>query len=113
MVSLWIMKNQKLEEEKDYRFVEIGNDIIGVELLTGDFSGVIYHYGMVKFEEQGEGAVLNFNFTIIDTAGRYLEDLNNNQELFKIMGDILTDVLISQKGFDEKNRRDNTEEFDI
>lgn len=112
-IMMFWKKPENLEEEKDYRFVEVGNDLIAVEIITGKFSGIIYSYGKVKFEQRGAIAVLNFDFNFIDTGDFSIESLTGDQELINIMGDILTEVLISQKEFNEKTRRNDTKESDI
>jgi hypothetical protein len=73
-----------LEEGKDFAFVDFKNtDITGIQMIAGDYEGVVYHYHQAKVVEEGEMARLKFGFTIIH-PGKHDIDLLKDDEDFVI-----------------------------
>jgi hypothetical protein len=103
----------QLEENIDYKFVESNDgNAIGVGFLRGKYQGVLYHYGKARVVEDEGFAKLQFSYTI-DFAGQHDPDeLTNDPDFHKIMGDLLTKILSAQIQ-DEKTRNYNSQEFDI
>ena len=63
----------------------------------GDYKGLKFVYGTIKFVEVGEDEEnmgLNFTYEILENPNNIEED----QNLVDIMGDILVDVLESEMG---------------
>lgn len=105
-------KEKTYKENIDYKFVEFNEDISAVELLKPPYKSVIYHYGNVKFVQEGELGVLNFNYSIINT-GIYGEDeLQNNNDFIQVIGDILTHLITIERGNNGQTRKNDIEEFD-
>jgi hypothetical protein len=99
-------------EGEDYRFIDFTNsELTGIELLKGEYAGVVYHYGKVRVKEQGEMGVLEFGYTIVNSGKHDIDALQNDEGFVTIMGDTLTEILTRQEN--EKIRKDNSEEFDI
>ena len=79
----------------------------GIELLGGDWDGLVYQYGKVQFEEGNPQ--INFQRTIrrlphnAEKTEVELENLLNNSELNTLMGDILVEVMQEQIKKEDKN----------
>jgi hypothetical protein len=85
-----------------YRVVENPNeDDAGIEILEGEYKGLVYQYGKVQFVE-GKNH-LNFQRTIrrLPEKGGSVEELNNNEDLQDVMGDILVELI------DEQRKKEN------
>lgn len=88
-----------------YRVVENPHESdAGIEILEGEFKGLVYQYGKVQFVE-GKNH-LNFQRTIrrLPESGGELEDLNNNEDLEQIMGDILVELIDEQRKKENEQR---------
>jgi len=114
MAALWekllFWKQQKIKEGVTYRF-EDRNDITGI-LLLKEYPGVFYMYNSAKLEEQGEGAVLRFHYSIMN-SGEYDEGrLRNDEKFVTMIGDILVHIVNGQVKY-EQTRKDNTEKLDL
>ena len=65
-----------------------------IGLVGGKYDGVVYRYGKVGIEENGDSAVLRFNYEIVDSNGIPVEVIGDD---FKnIIGDILTEIIEEQ-----------------
>ena len=77
----------------------------GIELISGDWKGLVYQYGDVQFVD-GEPQI-NFKRTIrrvpdgVEATEEVIEELLNNNELNDLMGDILVELM------DEQMKREN------
>jgi hypothetical protein len=96
----------------DYKFIDFtDSELTGIQVLKGDYAGVVYHYGKVRVKEQGEMGVLEFGYTIVNPGKHDIDALQNDEGFVTIMGDTLTEILTRQEN--EKIRKDHSEEFDI
>ena len=112
VTQFFYKKPKMLLEGKDYRFIDFTNsDITGIQILQGEFAGVVYHYGKARVQEAGEFAKLQFGYTLVHSGEHDIDELQNNEEFVTIMGDILTEILINQHN--EPTRTFNTEEPDL
>ena len=88
-----------------YTFVsKVDDKWASVCIKGGKFDGVIYKYGKVSVsKEENEDGTLPFQFEydIIDNVGILREEFN--EDFFRLMGDILIDVI------DEQIKEDNFE----
>jgi hypothetical protein len=86
------------------QFVEKpSSELYSLKVLQGPYTGVIYTYGKVQFEEDESGAEcrLKFMFQIEDVpANLNKKELEEDTEFKNFMGDILTQ-LIEERGNDE------------
>ena len=110
-------KMKKYKEDIDYKFVDIDNDMLeekmtAIGLLIPEYQGVLYHYHRAKVVEEGEGARLQFGYTILESGEHDMDSLTKDEKLHTIMGDILTDILLNKKQINEQIRTDDSEEFD-
>ena len=83
----------------------------GIELISGEWDGLVYQYGDVQFVN-GEPQ-LNFKRTIrrvpngVEATEEVIEELLNNNELNKLMGDILVELMQEQMKREENEQRDS------
>ena len=77
----------------------------GIELISGEWKGLVYQYGDVQFVD-GEPQI-NFKRTIrrvpdgVEATEEVIEELLNNNKLNDLMGDILVELM------DEQMKREN------
>ena len=111
--NLLFWKRKKMPKEgKDFKFVDFTNsDITGIQVISGEYAGVVYHYGGVRVKEQGELATLEFGYTLVHSGEHDMDALQKDEEFFTIMGDILTEILTKQAN--EQTRKNNPEEPDL
>ena len=64
-----------------------------IELVSGEWKGLVYQYGKVGFEHGKPN--INFERTIrrLPLSGEGMDTLINNKELNNLMGDILVELL--------------------
>ena len=76
----------------------------GIEILEGDYKGLVFQYGKVQFVE-GKNH-LNFQRTIrrLPEKGGEVEELNTNEDLEQIMGDILVELIDEQRKKENEQR---------
>lgn len=88
-----------------YRIVE--NDklnMAGVELLEEPYKGLVYVYGKVEFVD-GKNH-LNFQRDIVrPTEDKTIDELNKDEELNNVMGDILVELIAQQVEKEENEQR--------
>lgn len=87
----------------------------GIELLSGNFAGIIYNYDDVKFEERDGDCYLTFKYNILETPFER-DFLNSSIEFKNKLGEILTSIIDMQIGLketDSESTTDNTEKSDI
>jgi|TARA_B110000483_G_scaffold237439_2_gene312216 hypothetical protein len=90
-----------------YQVVENPNETdAGIELVSGEWKGLVFQFGDVQFED-GKPQ-MNFKRTIrrmpesVEGTDEAIEDLLNNGELNKLMGDILVELIQEQIQREEK-----------
>ena len=112
-VTQFFYKKKKMPlEGKDFKFIDFTNsEITGIQILEGDYAGVVYHYGKVKVVPQGELGVLQFGYTIVNPGKHDIDTLTIDEKFSTMMGDILTEILMKQEN--EKIRNYDNQEFDI
>ena len=83
----------------------------GIELISGEWEGLVYQYGDVQFVD-GEPQI-NFKRTIrrvpngVEATEEVIEELLNNSELNKLMGDILVELMQEQMKREENEQRNS------
>jgi hypothetical protein len=91
-------KNKQFKENEDYVFCNIEEqDLTAIRLTSGKFKDVIYCYGKAQIEEQGELAVLKFDFIVIDSASFSVDELTQSEEFNTIMGDLLSQFIMKEE----------------
>ena len=85
----------------------------GVGIKKGKFAGVLYHYGQARINEEGELARLQFSYTIVSSPTIPIDDLIIDAEFHNFIGDILTDILMSQQNHYEEIRNNDPKEFAV
>jgi|TARA_S200000501_G_scaffold85582_1_gene78278 hypothetical protein len=89
---------------KIYRVVENPHEQdAAIEIIDGEYKGLVYQYGKVGFEEGKPN--INFQRTIrrLPDSGEELDNLLNNGDLNKVMGDILVEIMQEQIRKEEEN----------
>ena len=78
-----------------------------VEIEEGQFTGVVYQYDTINFEEidAGEDAVLKFNTITVSNPNE--EDLTD-EEFSGIIGDILVKIIAERMDENEEPNAGNT-----
>ena len=77
-----------------FQVVENPNEVdAAIELVSGEWKGLVYQYGKVQFEDGKPN--INFERTIrrLPLSEDTLDELLNNKELNNLMGDILVELL--------------------
>jgi hypothetical protein len=90
---LWWKKPKKTE----YKFYNHNKDSTWIEITSGPYSGVIYSYGKVKLDQESVIPQLRFSFMVMNSGEFELETLEKDQDFVKIMGDILTEIIIENE----------------
>ena len=78
---------------KTFRVVENPHEQdAAIEIIEGDFKGLVYQYGKVGFEDGKPN--INFERTIrrLPDSGEELDNLLNNNDLNNRMGNILVEI---------------------
>ena len=80
--------------------------LIGIK--EGKFAGVIYKYGKVSFGEDNPDGTkpLQFQYEIVDNNGIQREQFG--EEFFKLIGDILVEVMEEQIKDEPVNRKNSS-----
>jgi len=105
----------KYEEGIDWQFVNPDGytfedaPVTAIGLFIEEYKGVLYHYHKARVVEQGEGAKLEFGYTILQPGEHDIDDLTKDEKFITIMGDILSDIIMAQKQ-DEQTRINNFKE---
>ena len=79
---------------KTFRVVENPHEQdAAIEIIEGDFKGLVYQYGKVGFEDGKPN--INFERTIrrLPDSGEELDNLLNNNDLNNLMGNILVEIM--------------------
>lgn len=85
----------------------------GIELVSGEWKGLVYQYGDVQFVD-GEPQ-MNFKRTIrrmpegVEGTEDNIQELLNNSELNNLMGDILVELIQEQIKREEENGKNKSE----
>ena len=95
--------------DKTYKFVTDADQkwqCVGLTEEAGIYQGVVYRYGKVSIprtEELTEEGDLPFRFEydIVDSNG--LEQEHFGQDFFKLIGDILVDIITNEEQIDTNN----------
>jgi hypothetical protein len=105
-----IQKTSTLFDKGLYRIVENPfEENAAVEILEGEYKGLVYQYGQVSFED-GEPQI-NFQRTIRKIPeDQDLDNLMKDESLNNLMGDILVELI--QEQIRKENERDSTERTD-
>jgi hypothetical protein len=107
-------KKMKPQHNVDYVLLDSDDKSkTAVGVKTGKFAGILYHYNKARLTEEEDHARMTFSYTVISTSKIPIEDLIQDAEFQNFIGDILTDILMSQAEANEKIRDNDSEEFDI
>ena len=95
-----------------YRIVENSKlNMAGIELLEEPYTGLVFTYGKVEFVD-GKPE-LNFQRNIVrPTEGGDIDELNKDEELNQIMGDILVELIAQQIEKEKDNEQRSIEGTD-
>ena len=80
-----------------------------IGIKTGKFAGVVYKYGKVSFgkeEDENGNLPMHFQYDIVDNNGIPREQFN--EDFFKLIGDILVEVMEEQTKNESVNRKNSS-----
>ena len=80
-----------------------------IGIKGGKFAGVVYKYGRVSFgkeEDENGNLPLQFQYDIVDNNGIPREQFN--EDFFKLIGDILVEVMEEQTKNESVNRKNSS-----
>ena len=80
-----------------------------IGIKGGKFAGVVYKYGKVSFakeEDENGNLPMQFQYDIVDNNGIPREQFGD--EFFKLIGDILVEVMEEQTKDEPVNRKDSS-----
>ena len=105
---------KKYKEGIDYQFVDFNDsELTGIGLLMEGYKGVLYHYHKARVVEEGEISRLQFGYTIVNSGEHDIDALTKDEKLHTIMGDILSEILLTKQTYDEQTRTDDTQKFNL
>ena len=64
-------------------------ETVPIKIVEGEYEGVTYQYGTIKFVEEGENIRCNFTYNLIDNPN----NIEENQDFVNQLGEILIEVL--------------------
>jgi hypothetical protein len=115
-MTFWKKKpKMQLEYNVDYELVQ-NEENTSVHILQGKYAGVVYHYGYAQIKEEEDVARVHFDYTLVESGDFSFDELSEDKELHKIMGDILTEILwskVEEKELQSKTEIEEIKEFDI
>jgi len=85
------------------------DDATWVEITDGKYSSVVFSYGTVRFSWELDIPKLQFSYDILHSGNHDSDLLKNDQEFVTMMGDILTEIIITN----EPIRTNNPQESDL
>jgi hypothetical protein len=107
-------KKREYKENIDFVFIDAPDDQLTlVKIISGDYSGIIFHFGKVSVDLNGEQPRLKYEYTIVDYASKDQKELTSDEVFFTMLGDILVSIIENNLGeVDAPSRTDDIEEFD-
>lgn len=101
--------------EYEVLFDEYTDEILArIKLTSEKWNGIIYHYNTVNIREDGEEAVLTFDYDIVETPGWInIDDLSEEDKIQfeKMIGDILVDIIVESVA--NEDRTSDPEQSDL
>tara|TARA_B100001123_G_C15269415_1_gene1009714 strand:+ start:747 stop:1040 length:294 start_codon:yes stop_codon:yes gene_type:complete len=88
--------------KQEYKFVTNKNhEQVCIAIHGGFYDGVIYKYGTVQLPDESkknsDGTLnLKFEYDIVDSNGLTRDLIEKNGDFYKIIGDILMDIVINE-----------------
>jgi hypothetical protein len=108
-----LMNPEDYIEGKHFTFVDSDDkQFTGIALLIEGYEGVLYHYYQARVVEDSGIGKLQFSYNIVQSGKHDVDVLNNDEKFSKIMGDILTKILMDQEKYGTLGKS-NTEESDL
>ena len=115
-IQIWKKKpKMQLEHDLDYELVQ-NEENTSVHMLRGKYAGVVYHYGYAQIKEEEDVARVHFDYTLVESGDFTFDELTEDKELHKIMGDILTEILwskVEQDKMESETEIQEIKDFDI
>lgn len=115
-MQFWKKTSMTPTEGKDYELVNFkDSDITGIEILTGKFKGIIYHYTGARVAQNPGDPIprLQFGYNLVELGTFDVQSLQDDDEFVTMLGDILTNILTNEADYNESFRTLNPEEFDL
>ena len=78
-----------------YEFIEYESEDENLDgalkVTTGDYKDLVYRYGLVRFKENEDQMIMNFQFEILENPNDIAVD--DNEDLINYMGDVLCEIM--------------------
>lgn len=104
----------KYKQDVDWQFVNPDGynfedaPVTAIGLLMDEYKGVLYHYHKARVVEEGEGAKLQFGYTILQSGQHDIDNLMKDDNFVEIMGDILSDIIVAQQQLEQSKETNFT-----
>jgi hypothetical protein len=83
-----------MDKVPDYKFLETSNmnmDTCPIQILSGDFSGIVYRYGKISLKEMDSGDVqVTMDISIVNGPENFD---HNTPEFTLVAGEIFVDII--------------------
>lgn len=118
MVTLWDKmmfwkKPKKFKEGVDFKFHDFEDtDLTGIEILRGDYAGILYYYTYASVTEELNMAKLKFGYHVVNLMKYDRDALTDDASFVTMLGDILTELILTEKQI-EPTRTLYSQESDI
>ena len=87
-------RTSSMDKVPDYKFLDIEakeDETCPIEILSGEFEGIVYKYGKISLEELDSGDLkVNMQVDIIDSFEGFDQ---NNEKFTKIIGEIFVNLI--------------------
>lgn len=104
-------KDKTPKQDVDYEFYHIKDSTLtGIRLLKSPYRGITYYYGVVKMTELGDIAQMQFDYRILEPGTHTTEGLQKDSDFVKLIGDILTELIITEQAKNGQTREGDFEE---
>jgi len=90
---------------KNYKFDDAsGSEPVPIIITEGDYEGISYQYGSIRFDEEQEHMKLVFDYDIIENPSSFSTDeLEKSEKFHSEIGDILVDIIGTELTENEQN----------
>jgi len=94
-------------DEKTFSYIETEKykDQTCIGINTGKFAGVVYKYGKVTPVVKNDSLTMEFEYDIVENNAIPRDQFND--EFFKLIGDILMEVIDEKYNINDTTKSDN------
>jgi hypothetical protein len=97
-----------------YQDFAFDNDVEGdtqaIRIYTGSYKGVVFRFKCIDVQEDGESAVIHFEYDLIETGKFKKQELDTDESFQVCLGEILNAILTASFEDVNEDRKDDPEE---